>query len=62
MFGGLSPSMRAVFETGADLGLIEGENMRGVKNRLDLNKKSIFLVADFAKGRNVFIPRQVRCD
>ena len=38
--------MRAVFETGADLGLVEGK--KGVKNRLDLNKKPIFLAADFA--------------
>ena len=40
--------MRAVFETGADLGLVEREKMQGVKNRLDLNKKPIFLAADFA--------------
>ena len=41
--------MRAVFETGAELGLVEGEKMQeGVKNRLDLNKKPIFLAADFA--------------
>ena len=33
--------MRAVFETVADLGLEEDEKM-------DLNKKSIFLAADFA--------------
>ena len=37
--------MRAVFETGADLGHVEGEK---VKNRLDLNKKPIILAADFA--------------
>ena len=40
--------MRAVFETGADLGLVEGEKMQGMKNRLDLIKKPIFLAADFA--------------
>ena len=41
--------MRAVFETGADLGLVESERRcKGVKNRLDLNKKPIFLPADFA--------------
>ena len=40
--------MRAVFETGADLGLVDCERCKGVKNRLDLNKKPIFLAADFA--------------
>ena len=40
--------MRAVFETGADLGPVEGGGRcKGVKNRLDLNKKPIFLAADF---------------
>ena len=40
--------MRAVFETGADLGLVERvRRCKGVKNRLDLNKKPIFLAADF---------------
>ena len=38
--------MRAVFETGTDLGLVEGE--KGVKNRLDLKKNPIFFAADFA--------------
>ena len=38
--------MRAVFETGADLGFVR--RCKGVKNRLDLIKKPIFLAADFA--------------
>ena len=42
--------MRAIFETGVDLGLVDRvRRCKGVKNRLDLNKKPIFfLVADFA--------------
>ena len=41
--------MRAVFETGADLGLLYRlSRCKGVKNRLDLNKKPIFHAADFA--------------
>ena len=43
--------MRAVFETGVDLDLVEGEKVQGCeKNRLDLNKKPIFLAVDFATG------------
>ena len=41
MFGGLSLQMRAIFETGADLGLVEGEKMQ------ERNKKPIFLAAEF---------------
>ena len=40
--------MRAVFETGADLGLVEGEKMQGGEKSLDLNKKPIYLAVDFA--------------
>ena len=40
--------MRAVFETGADLGFVGGEKMQGCEKCLDLNKKPIFLAADFA--------------
>ena len=40
-----SPQMRATFETEVDLGLVE--RYSGLKNRLDLNKKPIFLAADF---------------
>ena len=40
--------MRAVFETRADLGLVEGEKAQGRENCLDLNKKPIFLAAEFA--------------
>ena len=40
--------MRAVFETGADLGLEEGEKVQGCEKSLGLNKKPIFLAADFA--------------
>ena len=29
IFRGSSPKMRAVFETGADLGLVEGEKVQG---------------------------------
>ena len=39
--------MRAVFDTGADLGFVGVRRCKGVKNRLDLNKKLIFLAADF---------------
>ena len=39
--------MRAVFETGAVLGLVERmRRCQGVKNRLDLNKKPIFLATE----------------
>ena len=41
--------MRTVFETGADLGIVEGEKVQGREIRLDLNKKPIFLAADFKK-------------
>ena len=34
IFGGSSPQMRAVFETGADLGLAEGEKMQGREKSL----------------------------
>ena len=34
IFGGSSPQMRAVFETGADLGLVEGEKVHGRKKSL----------------------------
>ena len=40
--------MRAVFEAGADLVLVEDEKEQGVKNRLDLNIMPIFIAADFA--------------
>ena len=40
--------MRAVFETGADLGLVEGEKVQGYENSLGPDTKSIFLAADFA--------------
>ena len=39
--------MRAVFETGADLGLIEGEKMQGREKSLG-PEKPLFLAADFA--------------
>ena len=54
--------MSAVFETGADLGLVEGEKMMGVKNRLGLNKKPIFLVADLATEEMCSFMGQVRFD
>ena len=39
--------MKAVFENWADLGLVEGEKLQG-KNRLDLNKKPLFLDENLA--------------
>ena len=40
--------MGAVFETGADLGLIEDEKLQSREESLGLNTKPIFLATDFA--------------
>ena len=41
--------MRAVLETGANLGLVEGEKIQKRENRLDLNNKTISLAAEFVR-------------
>ena len=54
--------MRAVFETGADLGLVEGEKMQGREKSLGPEQEANLSCCRFRHRGNVFIPRQIRRD
>ena len=54
--------MRAQFETGADLGFVEGEKMQGREKSLGPEYEANLPCCRFRQRGNVFIPRLVRCD
>ena len=47
--------MRAVFETGADLGLVEGEKVQGREKSLGPEKEANLACCRFRHRGNVFI-------
>ena len=62
IFRGSSPQIKAVFRTGTDLGLVEGEKMQGREKSLEPEYEANLPCCRFRHRGNVFIPRQIRCD